>query len=454
MNGSHVLLCGYYGFGNSGDEALLASIVDGLREPDPDTQIVVVSGDPSETHSLHNLQSVHWRDVRAIADAARGSDLLILGGGSLFQDYGAWDLTSAMTPHHEGLAVWALVPLLSRIFGKPLMLYGVGVGPLHTEDGRFLTRAVFRAADVATVRDQDSHRTLCALGVPESKVPVTADPAFLITPLPTARTAELLSRLASERRSGPVVAVALREWPFSSDPELWSFQIVQALDRFAKEFSATLLFVPFQRKTNGYTADADMAHRFRGRLQSTLQAHVLPDDLAFRELSHVIGSADLVLGMRLHSLVFAALNHKPMVALAYDRKVTGFMQALGLEHCTLALDCLSGADLFTCLCQCYLDREAIRGSLSRQASRMQQLARGNRKYAWRLLKKNASVGAVDHTELDALLARVVTAAAQRIDARATIASPLDSIEDQLTNLKKGKAWHLYRMISRLRAWLG
>ena len=451
MSGSRILVCGHYGFGNAGDEALLAGVLDGVRERDPNMEVVVVSGDPLETASLHHVQSIHWQDVSAIADTARSSDLLILGGGGLFHDYGPPDLESAMSPHHHGLAFFALLPLLSRIFGKPLMLYGVGVGPLHTEDARFLTRAVFRSAHVISVREEASRRTLCALGLPEGRVQVTADPAFLVTPLPTARTAALLSQVASLQGSGPVVAVALREWRFSGNPDVWSAQIVEALDRFAREFSATLLFLPFQAKTNGYGADWDMAHRLRGRMRCSRQAHVLPDDLTFGELLHIIGHADCVLGMRLHSLVFSALNNKPMVGLAYEPKITRFMKSLGMEHFLLGLHGLRGADLFSRLCQCHRDRESIRKSLSRQVQRMQQLARQNRRYAWRLLKENAHVGSVDHTGLDALLARLIMAAAQRTEDRATIAAHPDSNEDRLNNLKRGMAWNLFQIISRLRA---
>lgn len=83
---SNIVISGYYGFGNAGDEAMLNAIVDSIRDIEPTANITVISGNPSETSKKHNLQAVGTFAMFPIMSALMKADLLISGGGSLLQD--------------------------------------------------------------------------------------------------------------------------------------------------------------------------------------------------------------------------------------------------------------------------------------------------------------------------------------------------------------------------------
>src|SRR6266545_7125196 len=100
-----VLIGGYYGAGNIGDEAILAAMLGDLRSQRPDTSFIVTSWNPEKTRQELDVEAVYWKDISALLDAALRADLVILGGGGIFHDYwginpetylrrGFWDLTA------------------------------------------------------------------------------------------------------------------------------------------------------------------------------------------------------------------------------------------------------------------------------------------------------------------------------------------------------------------------
>src|SRR3990172_8284700 len=178
LNSKTLLIAGYYGFGNAGDEAILSAIISDLRALRSDLKMTVVSGNPSETEAAQGWAAVLWTDVEKIMQAVAASDLVILGGGGLFHDYWGFDPDSLLTQHHAGIAFFGGIPLLASLLDKPMMMYAVGVGPLFSDVGQAHTRAAFDAATFITVRDAESKRLLELIGVPPERVRVTADPAF------------------------------------------------------------------------------------------------------------------------------------------------------------------------------------------------------------------------------------------------------------------------------------
>ena len=178
--GRTVVLAGYYGFGNTGDEAILASILAGLRRRVPGTAFIVVSGDPEATRTQHGVEAVGWRDVSAISASVGKSDVVLVGGGGLFQDYWGLDTKTLLTPRHGEIAFYAGPVVLAALARKPALLYGLGFGPLASPEARRYARAVADAAVHLSVRDEASRDLLVATGVPEARITVTADPAFAL----------------------------------------------------------------------------------------------------------------------------------------------------------------------------------------------------------------------------------------------------------------------------------
>ncbi len=330
-----VLIAGYYGFGNTGDEAILTTMVGRLRLYF--RAITVVSGNPAATTAAYDVQAVGWRDLAAILDAAEASDLIILGGGGLFQDYWGVDPSVVLTRHHSGLAYFSTFPVLAALLDKPLMLYAVGVGPLLTEAGRSYTRLAFEQAVIASVRDQLSQREAAHLTT--ATVALTADPAFLLEP---AANAESILAHEGIPPADLRVGVALRHWELSGDPERWSAEIAAALDCFIEQTGASILFIPFQTRqpAEGALTD-DRAAADRVRQQMKHPTFALNGDYTPAETLAVIARCHLVVAMRLHAAILAAKAAVPVIGLAYDPKVTNIVGDLGFESLVLDLETLT-----------------------------------------------------------------------------------------------------------------
>ena len=71
-----ILISGYYGFGNTGDEAILAAICRDLRAVQPGVKLTVLSGDPGATRSMHRVSSILWTDISKASAAVSAAERL------------------------------------------------------------------------------------------------------------------------------------------------------------------------------------------------------------------------------------------------------------------------------------------------------------------------------------------------------------------------------------------
>src|SRR5262252_5925241 len=175
-----VLVTGYYGFGNTGDEAILAALVAALRARNPSARIRVTSGDPGATRQQHDVEAVPWRDPLSLSEAVRASDLVAIGGGGLFQDYAGVEAGTLLTPRHGGVVFYAAPAVLAAASRKPVALHACGIGPLFSPEARRIVGAVARGAVRVSVRDAASRALLEEIGLPAGAASVSADPAFLL----------------------------------------------------------------------------------------------------------------------------------------------------------------------------------------------------------------------------------------------------------------------------------
>lgn len=382
---SRVLIAGYYGFGNSGDEAILSSMVSRLRRLRPELDVVVVSGNPSQTSKDHVVRAVSWNDVEGVIAVGNQSDLVVLGGGGLFQDYWGASLDTVLTASYAGIPFYSSFPLLAFLIDKPCMIYAVGVGPLLTEAGKVLTRLAFASTNIATVRDPESKFMLESVGVPPERIQVTADPAFDLEFPDSIRILKVVQEVMGTRFGRPLVGVALRNWNVGVSQDSWEHQVAVGLDRFVAELNAAVLFVPFQEVEGAVTNDVDVANRVRNQMRHSASTVVLKGDLSAAQRGGVLGCCDIVLGMRLHSVAFAAKGGVPVVALAYDPKVSNLMRRLDCEDYVLELPSLDSARLAEVLAKAYADRGNLSPPLRDRADQFAQLARQNADLAITLL---------------------------------------------------------------------
>lgn len=303
---ARLLISGYFGFNNAGDEAILTAMVTSLRQHLPRVELAVISGNPALTGEQHGVRTVGRTDLPGIARQLRWADLLLSGGGSVLQD-----VTSS-----RSLLYYLGVVLLARCLGTPVMFYAQGVGPIEKPFNRWLTARVADGVALITVREEGSRRVLQELGVKRPPIQVTADQVFCLEPAPSPEARSILEREGASLDGRPLVGVALRGW---RGEERYTRAVARAADALVEEYGAQVVFMPLQA-----TADRPVARDTAALMQH--EAVVLEGDYSAMEIMALTGMMHLVIGMRLHALVFAAVQGVPLVGLVYDPKVEDFLR--------------------------------------------------------------------------------------------------------------------------------
>jgi len=307
---SEIVISGYYGFGNAGDEAMLAAMVEVLTELDADVKITVISGNPADTRKRHGVASIYRLNYPEIARVLCKSQLLISGGGSLLQD-----VTS-----ERSLYYYLSIMMLAKKLGTPVMLYAQGIGPVRGKLARGVMRYIGNMVDLITVRDEGSQEELRRLEVTKPPIHVTADPVLAMHQVDK-QVGRSILRKAGIVGATPLIGISVREW---KDWGHYKQVLAQVADQLALEFGAKIVFLPMQ-----WPEDVAVSKKIASRTQQG--AIVLSEEYTTSELLSLVGNFDMLIGIRLHALIFAAVMHVPMVGISYDPKIERFLETLG-EH--------------------------------------------------------------------------------------------------------------------------
>ena len=306
-----ILISGYYGFNNLGDEAILTSMQQALRMEHEQLALTVLSANPKLTESSHDVHAISRTDYKAIWHALGENDLLISGGGSLLQD-----VTSS-----RSLQYYLLILAMSVVRRTPFMIYGQGIGPIRKAWNRRLTGWILQAAKVLTVRDQQSFDELLQLGIPKAKLHLSADPVLLFESPESALGQQILKDLGVQTERGPLLAVSVRPW---GNDETWIDQLALALDAIISTQQAQVVFIPMQQ-----SGDEAIGQKIKEQMKQKEHAFCLPHGYSVKEVLSVIKSCQLLIGVRLHALVFAAITATKAIAIRYDPKVDHFAKRVG-----------------------------------------------------------------------------------------------------------------------------
>ncbi|MDQ0062013.1 polysaccharide pyruvyl transferase CsaB [Paenibacillus harenae] len=310
-----IAISGYYGFRNSGDEAVLLSILLALEAEGKAQGVtvkpIVLSVDPERTSRTYGVEAAHRMRPADVLKTLRRCDGLISGGGSLLQD-----ATGAMTiPYYTGIMK------LTQLLGKPTFAYAQGIGPVNRRWMDPLIRHVMERSKYVSVRDAESAALLGRIGVPADRIEVVPDPVMGL-PLPAAEAAAIEG--ASE--TPPVIGVSLRRWR-SDGADL--ARAAEALVALSRRRPVRLRFLPFHTPSDTETSEQVM-ERLRGRLGDGSSAELAAPGDHPQQMLLEVSRCDALLGMRLHALIYAAGQRIPMLGLSYDPKIDQFLNRLGL----------------------------------------------------------------------------------------------------------------------------
>ncbi len=298
------VLCGYYGKGNSGDEALLATLLQMLPEH---VTPIVLSGDPEQTKQQYGVEVCDRNNSFAILSTFKDANAFIFGGGSLIQDS-----TSALSPlYYAGLMG------LAQQMGLITIAWSQGIGPLNRSFTRWIARQTFSGCSTASVRDGGSAQQLKDWNVDCLLAP---DPVWALDAIPH-EPLELPS---------PRIAVCLRPHP-SLTPERLS-RIGNALVSLQESSGASILLLPFQPSQDRAIAQ-QLKAQIKNKTNGPCQIVEIEDP---RYLKGIFRQVDMTLSMRLHGLIMAAAEGNRCYALSYDPKVNRLMEETDIPGWDLA----------------------------------------------------------------------------------------------------------------------
>ncbi len=281
---SSVLLCGYYGFGNLGDELLAANLIDLLQDAGVERdRIALLAASPREASARHGVACYDRWKLPQVRRALAKHDTLLLGGGGLFQD---------STSVRSCVYYWGVVRL-AAFMGKTPWALGQSIGPLHTNAGRWFARDALARCVYLGVRDAVSFETARAFGLDPELAP---DLAFALP-------------YAGSDKKGAAILVNLRPYGDNRLP----LEAARAIAAHAKKNATPLLGIAL--------SESD-----RALMQEYRESGVLPlDDLipiddagAFARHAEMATGA---FGMRLHFLILALRSSLPCACAPYDPKV-------------------------------------------------------------------------------------------------------------------------------------
>ncbi|MEO1592995.1 MAG: polysaccharide pyruvyl transferase family protein [Cyanobacteria bacterium J06632_22] len=343
-----VLICGYYGHYNLGDEAMLAGMLALLRQWQPNIAATVYSNDPADTVRRHGVNTVSSRPPRRRLERWQrqvrpyglllGHRWFVLGGGDLLRDG-----PRAGVGAESVAEVW-LRPLQQAIrLRRRTLVWGVSVGHLWRQQTRDRIRVVLNQTTLIAVRDRNSQTALRELGI-HAPIVVMPDLALFAPRVPQADS--IASAPHPPRIGVSLRSLANRMMPQGAGPaqitdaRFTETQFTQAmaglLDALVAQYGAEVHLFPLQ----SFPEDYRQRHRpavddYRSSLavlahcQHSMQMVLHPYFPSLADMTQQMGCMDLILGTRLHAAILAARQGIPVIAAAYDPKVQAFMAEIG-----------------------------------------------------------------------------------------------------------------------------
>ena len=307
----NILISGYYGFDNIGDESILRTLITSLREKIPDCSLTVLSHNPASTREKYGVEAVERMSPGAILRAVRQCDMLISGGGSLLQD-----VTSSKSIHY-----YLFIIRLAKLLGKKVFIYSQGIGPIDHAFNRRATARALKKADGIVVRDERSAKLLEQIGLPQERIVITADPVIRMKRPDRTVGREILARAGIKKDGRLTVGWAIRE---KNRDSAFVREITECIRWLRENYDAESVLIPFHYEEDREVCSV-IAERTNGAAKCLSEKYLSEDMLS------IIGNMDVLVGVRLHSMIYAAIMGVPIIGVSYDPKCTAFLNSVGLD---------------------------------------------------------------------------------------------------------------------------
>lgn len=363
-----ILISGYYGFKNSGDDALLKAIIQDLKRFKESPNIVVLSANPKETMRDYSVKAISRINPAGILKHMKNAEMLISGGGTLIQDR-----TST-----KSLCYYLSIISLAQRNNLKVMLYSNGIGPLEKDKNIRRTRKILEKADLITLRDECSYNTLRELGINNPKAAVTADPALDLDIADRNRGRQILSNegIDADRK---IIGISVRRWQNLDDK--FESELAKACDYAYEKYGYYTVFLPMQS-----SRDMTISQNVRRRMKNG--SAIIKKRYSVEDMISVMSCFDLCVGMRLHTLIYAAINAVPLIGLVYDPKISSFMEYTHQKY-YVDVEELTSQTLKKQIDECIKNYDSVKCDLEENYRELKNKARLNGKYAIELYEKGS-----------------------------------------------------------------
>lgn len=347
--GKRLVLAGYFGRGNLGDDAILLGFTNGIKDLNYD--ITAIAGNPATVSREYGIPGIGHLDLKAIQEAIENSDALVFPGGSIFQD-----VTSV-----RSVAYYANLIKIAKKAGKKVVMLGQGVGPLDRFMGKRLALGALQAADIIAVRDRDSVQTLKDLGV-NGVSRVTADMAFLL-PEP--------EREEGQRQFGvgDMKSVGISARPAGKDKNKAVINLFSELLYKLFENGWVPSMIEMDRELDRPLLDK--IGKVHGGKVPEIRGLTHPRDLQRR-----LQRMDAIIGMRLHAGILGATVGVPAYMVSYDPKIRSFSNMMGFSA-PPSIERITADSLFSGFQTFYRDKEKLIVSVSKKRDELALQAQAN-----------------------------------------------------------------------------
>lgn len=356
-----ILLSGYYGFDNFGDDAILHVIIEDIKKNIPEAEITVLSATPQRTETLYKVKAINRFDFKKVYSAIKASDVLISGGGSLLQD-----ITS-----FKSLVYYLAIIFTAKMLNKKVFIYAQGIGPIKSKIGQILTHYVLNKADKVTVRDNDSKAFLDYLDV---KAVVTADPVWKAE-----RPKEFDLNKFELKPEKIKVGVQLRSWKSLDESGLNS--LAKAVNKIFGDISYQIVLISLQD-----SQDLAVSKSFENKLKNLnpiIDTKIISELSVFEGLS-LISQMDLMIAVRFHAALCAMKFNIPTFCISYDPKVSTLAQEAGIEF--ISINKLNTEDVENSLEELVRNKSIHQERLRQFSNSKQELANKNVDFLINMLK--------------------------------------------------------------------
>lgn len=294
---SRICLCGYYGFGNVGDDSLLLGAIERAREENSKI-ITVLSKSPKETERIFGVRCVSRYAPISVMSAIRRSDRLVFGGGTLFQDG-----TSL-----RSIVYYSALVFLAAILKREVELWANGLGPVKSRAGKKLLSGALKRASYIGLRDNASRRLALGLGADEKKMTYEQDLAFSLIPPSDEHIAELM------RNFGFDIFERFAVFSISGRADKQEYTLIKKrAEKFLREGVCVILVGMYPKEDR--MLSQKLCREIGGKYI---------ENIGGGELISLLRNAEAAVGMRLHLLIFSKAAGTVFTGVGKEPKIISF----------------------------------------------------------------------------------------------------------------------------------